>query len=84
MTKATAGSIVGIYYDGRQELKIRDCLQTPTGRVYVIVELRRQLKGRHIGRWHIRALVSDTVPAGTENVYLIVWYKREKKRGYPK
>lgn len=80
MAKAAAGSIVSIYYDARVDLQIADALKTGTGRVYVIVELRRQAKGRHVGRWHIKALVSDTVPEGTRMVYPIYWYRRERKR----
>jgi hypothetical protein len=80
MAKAPLGSIVSIYYDGRVQLQEGYCLQTRTGRVYVIVELRRQLKGRHRLRWHIKALVSETIPEGTKQVYPIVWYKRERKK----
>ena len=80
MSKAHAGSIVSIYYDGRVALREGDCLQTRTGRVYVIVELRRQTKGRHRLRWHIKALVSETIPEGTQKVYPIVWYKRERRK----
>jgi hypothetical protein len=80
MPKAPAGSIVSIYYDGQVQLQEGYCLQTRTGRVYVIVQLRRQMKGRHRLRWHIKALVSESVPEGTEKVYPIIWYKRERKQ----
>lgn len=80
MARAPAGAIVSIYYDGRVQLQEGYCLQTRTGRVYVIVELRRQLKGRHRLRWHIKALVSETIPEGTKKVYPIVWHKRERKK----
>jgi len=77
--KAPAGSLVSLYYDSPREIAIGDALMTRSGRVYLIAELRRQTRGGHIGRWHIKAIVSETIPAGT-TTHPIYWYKRNKKR----
>lgn len=77
--KAPAGSLVSLYYDSPREIVIGDVLMTESGRVYIIAELRRQARGRHIGRWHIKAIVSETVPAGT-TTHPIYWYKRKRRK----
>lgn len=76
--KATVGSLVKIFYDSPREITVGDALVTMTGRVYLIGELRRQIRGAHIGRWHIKAIVLDKVPEGVKT-HPIYWYRRDKK-----
>lgn len=75
---APVGAIVGIYYDADVELNKGDALITPTGRVYLIVSLRRQKRGKNIGRWHLRCLI-QTEPPKDGKTYKLRWYKRQKK-----
>ena len=77
--KAAIGSIVSLYYDSPRELAMGHCLITKTGRVYQIVDLHRQTRGQHVGRWHIRALVAESIPAGSIT-HPIYWYRRQKRR----
>lgn len=73
---APAGAIVAITYDGRSELEPGHALVTTTGRMYVVVEARRQERGKHRGRWHLRCLVAgDELPEQT-TVHPLRWYKR--------
>lgn len=52
--RAPVGAVVGMYYDADigDELAIGHALQTPTGRTYVVLELRVQARGKHAGRYH--------------------------------
>jgi len=71
------GSIVSLYYDARVFVEEGDVIRTPSGRQYRVVEARRQQKGKHAGRWHLKALVLDpTDDPGDVPVHLLVWYKR--------
>lgn len=80
--KAPIGAIVGITYDGSRFLDEGDILQTPSGRVYQIVALRRQTRGIHTGRWHLKCLVLgegiDAIPPQA-TVYPLYWYARSPK-----
>ena len=76
--KAAVGSVVSLYYDSPRELAVGHVLLTPTGRVYQLVELRRQMRGSHVGRWHLKALVLDSIPAGSIT-HPIYWYRRKKR-----
>lgn len=76
---AAAGSVVGIYYDGRHVMAEGEALRTPTGRTYVVVSNRVQARGRHAGRQHLRCLVVDHVDPGTQ-VFPLVWYRRGRGR----
>ena len=75
MSKAPNGAVVSLYYDSSRLIQENDVLQTPKGRCYLIVGLRRQAKGIHKGRWHIKALVIDAPPPDAK-VYPIYWYRR--------
>lgn len=77
---APAGAEVRIFYDSRARLQTGDALKTTTGRVYVIVGARRQLTGRHVGRWHLRCVVvgNEPPPAGAR-VWPLFWYRRDRK-----
>lgn len=77
--KAPIGAIVSLYIDSLFEVSIGEFLQTPTGRLYQIVSIREQKKGQHIGRKHIKALVSEKAPRGSK-VHPIYWYSRKKRR----
>lgn len=75
---APIGANVGIYYDGWvDDLAVGDYLQTPAGRTYLITALRRQQRGMHVGRYHLRC---DVVPADVlapeDRVFPIHWYPR--------
>jgi hypothetical protein len=68
------GSLVRIAYDG-PVLEPGNALVTRTGRTYVIVEVRRQVRGRHAGRQHLRCLVA--APGSfTGKAHPLVWYAR--------
>lgn len=76
--KAPLGRVVSIYYDSPRLVSEGDALRTTTGRLYLLLEVRRQERGAHIGRWHLKALVTDKIPEGTK-VHPIYWYRRERK-----
>ena len=76
MAGASAGAVVRIHYDSPAELEPGDALVTTTGRTYVVVGCRRQLRGKHRGRWHLTCVVADTpAPAGAR-VHTLAWYRR--------
>ncbi len=81
MAKAQVGDVVGIHFDGRH-LEVGDALVTPTGRMYLIIERRRQEKGKRRGRQHLRCAVVDSVP---ENItkHPLIWYKRTSSKHTP-
>lgn len=57
--KSQPGDEVGIYYDSKAQVLPGDYLRTRTGRTYRIVKVRRQVKGQHEGRCHLRCVVMD-------------------------
>ena len=78
---ATIGSEVGLYYDSPRRVGVGDCLQTPTGRTYLIQKVRVQERGEYAGvRQHLRAIVisREEVPVDAE-VFPIHWYARGKR-----
>lgn len=75
---APVGREVGLFYDGWvDDLDAGDALRTPTGRVYLITAARRQQRGKHVGRWHLRAVVADQVPNDVR-VFPLHWYRRRR------
>lgn len=78
--KAPSGSLVSLYYDSPRDVVAGDVLRTPTGRMYLLWSVRRQTRGLHIGRWHLKAIVIgvDELPAGAR-VHPIYWYRRRKR-----
>ena len=76
---APVGAVVGIFYDSPREVRVDDAIVTGTGRTYLVVSVRRQARGRHAGRWHLRCLVARAVPEGAR-VLPLRWYRRAAKR----
>jgi hypothetical protein len=77
--KAPTGAVVGLYYDSPRSIQEGDVLETPGGRCYLLVGVRRQTKGMHVGRWHLKAVVVESAPEGAK-VHPIYWYPRKAKR----
>lgn len=74
--KAPVGSVVKIYVDLLERVSLGDVIQTGTGRRYLVVSVREQSRGNHIGRQHLRCAVlsaEDKVPG---KVHEIIWYRR--------
>jgi hypothetical protein len=77
---AQPGDTVRLYYhEPTAELGPGDALITSTGRVYLIMDARRQLRGKHIGRWHLRCVVAEEIPVHLKHVYPLVWDRRSSK-----
>lgn len=81
MSAAPEGAVVGIYYDGFA-VAVGDALVTPTGRTYVVVSVRRQERGAHVGRQHLRCAVAEPGSAESSGakVHPLRWYKRARRR----
>lgn len=80
MSAAPAGAVVGIYYDGA-ELVVGDALRTPTGRTYIVISVRRQARGKHVGRQHLRCAVAEDAAPLSVRVRPLHWYKRGRRNG---
>lgn len=76
--KAAPGAVVGLYMDTARELEVGDEIHTRSGRRYEIASVRRQERGKHIGRWHLRCLVlaPDHPTDPDVAVHSIWWYPR--------
>lgn len=72
------GAVVKITYDSERWLSLDHVLETPSGRAYRILELRRQMMGKHAGR-HLQCIVIDEI-SDDAIVHPIHWYKRDKTR----
>jgi hypothetical protein len=77
MTAAPPGAVVSIYYDPDPEadVAVGDGLLTRTGRLYVIVALRRQWRGKHAGRLRLRCAVAEP-EAAVARVWPLFWHPR--------
>lgn len=81
MTAAPAGAEVALYYDSPwRDVQPGDVVQTRTGRRYLVRRVRRQARGRHLGRQHLRC---EVLPADHELdadtvVHPVFWYRRQK------
>jgi hypothetical protein len=74
--KAPVGSLVKLYYDAPDiVVRVGDVLQTRTGRCYMLISVRQQQKGAHVGRWNLKTVVIDKVPPEA-NIHPIFWYRR--------
>lgn len=77
MTGAPIGADVGLYYDARTDVAPGDFIRTGSGRTYLIRAARRQERGRHVGRWHVRAVVvEESTPEPGDVVHHLRWYRR--------
>lgn len=79
--RAAVGALVAITYDARVDIEPGHALVTLTGRTYVIASCRQQTRGRHVGRWHLRCVVTDQSPPPGVPVHTIRWYKRARAKG---
>jgi hypothetical protein len=74
---APIGANVSLYYDSRRHVEVGHFIQTPTGRTYLVTDVRRQARGEHIGRWHLRAdVVPEDWPQPYDVVHPLSWYRR--------
>jgi len=74
---APAGAIVKLYLDTGWTVREGDVIQTQTGRAYRVLELRRQERGRHAGRWHLVVVVlAPGELAPDDRIIPIRWYRR--------
>lgn len=84
MTAAPIGTEVSLYVDLRERVDVDDLIVTTSGRTYLVTGVRVQLKGKHSGRQHLRAVVLDETDAralGTSRTrHMIRWYERGTKR----
>lgn len=54
-----------------------DVIRTNSGRVYRIVEIHEQIRGRRRGRWHIRAVSMDPRFVTADDVTIqLRWFHR--------
>ena len=92
--KAPPGAEVGLYLDLVATVNVGDVVETRSGRRYLVVAVRRQERGKHAGRWHVRAVVlgEDELPAAFlrltaidviagvgPRVHRIRWYARHRR-----
>lgn len=79
-TKAP-GTPVAIQYDG-PTLAPGDYLQTRSGRRYLVLAVRVQRKGKHVGRQHVTALVvaPEHKVEQDARVHSLRWHSRGPRR----
>ena len=74
---APVGAVVGLYLDTRLEVTEGTVLQTPSGRSYRVLTVRRQARGKHVGRWHLKVVVIPPEAIDDDdNVIPMRWYSR--------
>lgn len=80
MAGAAPGAVVGLTYDARTLVDEGDIIRTTSGRCYRVVTARQQTRGKHTGRWHLKALVirPDDV-TDTDTVHPLQWYRRNPR-----
>jgi hypothetical protein len=78
MSRAPVGAVVKLYVDLVAVVVAGDIVKTEAGRCYRILAVRTQLNGKHIGRQHLQAVVTDVVPERA-TVHTIRWYKRRRR-----
>jgi hypothetical protein len=78
MMAAPVGALVRIFYDGHQ-LGAGDALVTPSGRTYVVVAVRVQRRGQHVGRQHLACLVAHADARSGRQVFPLFWYPRRPR-----
>lgn len=75
MAAAPPGAVVGMYVDG-VAIEPGDAIHTRTGRAYGVLHVRPQLRGKHVGRQHLRCLVLDELPTEARRIWTLNWYPR--------
>ena len=82
--KAPAGAVVSLYVDLVARVAISDLVVTEAGRKYQVLDVREQLRGKHVGRQHLKVLVlpDDTLTEGDgpARVHVIRWYRRGRRK----
>lgn len=76
---APVGAEVGLYMDTPRTIVRGDEIRTQTGRRYLVLAVRRQMRGKHTGRWHLRCeiLAADAQLEDPDAmVHPIRWYSR--------
>jgi hypothetical protein len=74
------GAEVRIFYDEpRAVIRTGEALMTTTGRTYVIVGAERQRRGKRVGAWRLRCVVSDDPPPPGVRIHPLVWHRRTRK-----
>jgi hypothetical protein len=82
MPAAPLGATVRIYLDVPGPVLAGDAVQTPTGRTYLVIDVRRQTRGARAGRWHLVVVVVERAPEGA-HVHRIRWYRRDRRPARP-
>lgn len=81
---ARAGAEVGLYMDSRDEIEVGDALvSNTTGRAYLVMSVRVQQRGDHIGRQHVRAIVFNhhfDLPPDHGKLLRFAWYTRPRRK----
>ena len=66
------GKEVRLYYDSSRILKVGDTLCRTDGLCFVINKVRQNKRGKHAGRWQIKAKVATKPPEGS-TVHPFFW-----------
>lgn len=89
MRAAPAGAIVKLYVDLVRDVEPEHWIKTANGRMYQVLTVREQMRGKHIGRQHLTVMVMGDghTPASAQMlrdigfvVHEIRWYKRNAIR----
>jgi len=83
MSAAPVGAVVRFSYDedarNPEPLKVGDFIRTAkTGRFYLVMAVRAQERGKHVGRKHLVALVRASARPGAR-VFPLYWYPRKRR-----
>lgn len=74
---AAIGNVVSLYMDTSRDIEFGDCIRTTSGRAYRVVASRQQERGKHAGRWHLRAQVIDASTISEDDTVIpLMWYRR--------
>lgn len=74
--KAPIGSMVKFSYEAPDiEVTEGNILKTTSGRLYLVVSVRKQVKGFHAGLWHLVAIVIAREVHGAQ-IHPLYWKRR--------
>lgn len=76
---APFGTEVKLYYDSETPVAEGDYLRTGTGRLYEVLDVRVQQRGKHVGRQHLVCLVARGAPPDA-TIHPVHWYPRKASR----